>query len=89
MLDTSDLENSNKRLMQTTTIVPFPERVATKVLVTSSDVIHSWGVPTAGIKTDGTPGRLVEVSLILDKVGEILGRCYQLCGAYSWFYAST
>jgi len=85
MLDASELENTNKRLMQTTTIVPFPEGIVTKVLVTSSDVIHSWGVPSAGIKTDGTPGRLIEASLIIDNVGEIAGRCYELCGAYHGF----
>nr|YP_011003932.1 cytochrome c oxidase subunit 2 [Dactylogyrus simplex]WPS93110.1 cytochrome c oxidase subunit 2 [Dactylogyrus simplex] len=52
----------------------------TRLLVTSSDVIHSFSVPDLGIKVDAIPGRINQVSYTPDRVGSFVGYCSELCG---------
>ena len=52
-----------------------------KVIVTASDVIHSWGVPAFWVKIDAVPGRLNETWFKADKPGVYYGQCFELCGA--------
>ena len=52
-----------------------------KVLVTSSDVIHAWGVPAFWVKMDAVPGRINETWFRADREGVYYGVCYELCGA--------
>jgi len=40
-------------------LLPYGAR--TRVLITSADVLHSWALPTLGVKADATPGRLAQV----------------------------
>jgi len=51
-----------------------------KLITTSSDVIHSFSVPTLGLKLDSVPGRLKEVSTMLLLTGVYYGQCSELCG---------
>ena len=48
--------------------------------VTASDVIHSWTIPSFGVKQDGVPGRLAELWFQADKEGVYFGQCSELCG---------
>lgn len=50
-------------------------------LVTSADVIHSWTVPTLGVKTDAIPGRLNYLSTNVPFAGVYYGQCSEICGA--------
>lgn len=50
-------------------------------LVTSADVIHSWTVPTLGIKTDAIPGRLNYLSTSVPFSGVYYGQCSEICGS--------
>lgn len=50
-------------------------------LVTSADVIHSWTVPTLGIKTDAIPGRLNYLSTRVPFSGVYYGQCREICGS--------
>nr|YP_010350543.1 cytochrome c oxidase subunit II [Capsala katsuwoni]UOK11867.1 cytochrome c oxidase subunit 2 [Capsala katsuwoni] len=52
-----------------------------RLLVTSSDVIHSFALPDLGIKCDAIPGRINQVICIPDYVGVFVGYCSELCGA--------
>nr|YP_010372294.1 cytochrome c oxidase subunit 2 [Capsala martinieri]UOX29714.1 cytochrome c oxidase subunit 2 [Capsala martinieri] len=52
-----------------------------RLLVTSSDVIHSFAVPDLGIKCDAIPGRINQVVCIPDYMGVFVGYCSELCGA--------
>ena len=52
-----------------------------KMIVTSNDVIHSFGVPAFWAKMDAVPGRLNEMSFTIEKEGVYYGQCYELCGA--------
>jgi len=50
-------------------------------LITSADVIHSWTVPTLGIKTDAIPGRLNFLSRVIPFSGVYFGQCREICGS--------
>jgi cytochrome c oxidase subunit II len=58
-----------------------PRGAVVKVLVTSNDVIHSWGVPAFWVKMDAVPGRINETWFTADRTGVFYGVCYELCGA--------
>jgi cytochrome c oxidase subunit 2 len=58
-----------------------PAGATVKVIVTSNDVIHAFGVPAFWVKVDAVPGRLNETWFKVDKPGLYYGQCYELCGA--------
>jgi cytochrome c oxidase subunit 2 len=60
-------------------VVPIGATV--KMIVTSNDVIHAWGVPAFWTKIDAVPGRLNETWFRADRLGVFYGVCYELCGA--------
>ncbi len=68
------------RLLDTDYRVVLPVGTNVRVLLTSDDVIHSWAVPSLGIKTDGIPGRLNETWLRVEEAGVYYGQCSELCG---------
>nr|YP_009166305.1 cytochrome c oxidase subunit II [Argopecten purpuratus]ALA07939.1 cytochrome c oxidase subunit II [Argopecten purpuratus] len=62
--------------------LPVPVGGVTRVLVTSEDVLHSWGAPRLHLKVDAIPGRLTRGLFELKLPGVIKGMCVELCGAY-------
>ena len=58
-----------------------PVGAVVKVITTSTDVIHSFGVPAFWIKMDAVPGRLNETWFEATRPGVYYGVCYELCGA--------
>nr|ALO77164.1 cytochrome c oxidase subunit 2 [Phloiophilus edwardsi] len=60
-------------------IIPFNSQI--RMLVTSMDVIHSWTVPSLGVKIDATPGRLNQIGFIINRSGLFFGQCSEICGA--------
>jgi len=58
-----------------------PVGAVVKMIVTSNDVIHAWGVPAFWTKIDAVPGRLNETWFRADREGVFYGVCYELCGA--------
>jgi len=64
-------------------LLPYGAR--TRVLVSAADVIHSWALPTLGIKLDGTPGRLGQTYVWPRRPGVVYGQCSEICGAYHSF----
>nr|AKS03999.1 cytochrome c oxidase subunit 2 [Spadella cephaloptera] len=76
------MDNSlNPRLLQTDHHVVLPFGIPTRVVVTAADVLHSWALPTAGIKADCIPGRLNQVMTLLDRSGVYYGQCSEICGS--------
>lgn len=59
----------------------IPSNNLTLALITSADVLHSWTIPTLGIKSDATPGRLNFLNLNPNSVGVFYGQCSELCGS--------
>lgn len=61
------------------TVVPFNTDL--RVLVSSADVLHSWTVPSLGVKADAIPGRLNQISFRCLRPGVYFGQCSEICGA--------
>ncbi|KIZ00486.1 cytochrome c oxidase subunit II [Monoraphidium neglectum] len=61
----TDPEPGQLRLLDVDERLVLPTNSLIRVLVTSSDVIHSWAVPSLGVKIDAIPGRLNQVCVLL------------------------
>jgi cytochrome c oxidase subunit 2 len=72
---------SNIRLLDTDNSVILPVFAQVRVLVSSSDVLHSWAIPRIGVKIDACPGRLNQVKFTALRVGKFYGQCSEICGA--------
>jgi cytochrome c oxidase subunit 2 len=59
-------------------IIPVGKRI--RILTTSTDVIHSFFVPSLGVQRYAIPGRTIETWLEADKEGTFYGECNQICG---------
>lgn len=73
------------RLLETDNRVVLPTKTHIKLLITSGDVLHSWAVPSFGIKVDACPGRLTEASLFIKRKGTFYGQCSEICGVNHGF----
>lgn len=76
----SDLEPGSLRLLEVDNRVVLPELTHVRILVTAGDVIHSFAVPSLGIKCDAYPGRLNELSIFINREGVYYGQCSEICG---------
>ncbi|WPK27798.1 cytochrome c oxidase subunit 2 (mitochondrion) [Australozyma saopauloensis] len=74
------LEEGNTRLLDTDTSIVLPVDTHVRFIVTANDVMHSFAVPSLGIKIDATPGRLNQVSTLMERTGVFYGQCSELCG---------
>lgn len=75
-----DSAKSQIRLLSTDNPVVLPVDTDIQILVTASDVIHSWAIPSLGLKTDAVPGRNNETWVRITKPGTYYGQCSELCG---------
>ena len=60
-----------------------------RLLITSSDVIHSFSIPSLGLKVDRVPGRINQIFLSPINKGIYLGICSEICGANHAFMPIT
>nr|YP_010138708.1 cytochrome c oxidase subunit II [Compsilura concinnata]QQJ94221.1 cytochrome c oxidase subunit II [Compsilura concinnata] len=81
MIPTNELSNNNFRLLDVDNRVIIPMNSQIRMLVTSADVIHSWTIPSLGVKVDGTPGRLNQINFFINRPGLFFGQCSEICGA--------
>nr|YP_010536431.1 cytochrome c oxidase subunit II [Chaetocnema confinis]UYC28909.1 cytochrome c oxidase subunit 2 [Chaetocnema confinis] len=81
MIPTNELNLFNFRLLEVDNrmVIPFESNI--RLLVTAADVIHSWTIPSLGVKIDATPGRLNQVSFFVNRSGIFFGQCSEICGA--------
>lgn len=80
ILPTEDLATGDYRLLEVDNRVVLPIKIEVRVLVTAADVIHSWAVPSLGVKIDAIPGRLNQVGFTANKPGVFYGQCSEICG---------
>nr|QJC59492.1 cytochrome c oxidase subunit 2 [Sargassum fusiforme] len=73
------------RLLEVDNRLFVPINTHIRVLVTSADVLHSWAVPSLGIKVDACPGRLNQVFLFVKREGVFYGQCSEICGVNHGF----
>nr|YP_010467033.1 cytochrome c oxidase subunit II [Atkinsoniella zizhongi]UVF28952.1 cytochrome c oxidase subunit II [Atkinsoniella zizhongi] len=81
MKPTNDLILNDFRLLDTDNRIVLPYNINTRILVTSNDVIHSWTIPSMGVKIDASPGRINQGSIMINRPGLFFGQCSEICGA--------
>lgn len=69
------------RLLETDNHLLIPNNTETRLLISANDVIHSWTIPSIGVKADAIPGRINQVSLKPLISGVFFGQCSEICGA--------
>jgi len=87
MLYETELQKGDRRLLETDEALILDAATPTVLLVTSMDVLHSFAVPSLGIKVDACPGRLNQVPFTVDSdfKGTLYGQCSELCGVNHGF----
>ena len=80
MLKDNELKPGQFRLLEVDNRLVIPVDTTVRVLLTSEDVLHSWAIPSMGVKTDTVPGRLNETWLRATREGVFYGQCSELCG---------
>lgn len=80
-----NLEEEQLRLLSVDFQAILPIKTHIRTLITSSDVLHSWAVPSLGVKLDACPGRLNQVGIFIKRVGIFYGQCSEICGVNHGF----
>nr|YP_009731644.1 cytochrome c oxidase subunit II [Neoplerochila paliatseasi]QHR79414.1 cytochrome c oxidase subunit II [Neoplerochila paliatseasi] len=80
MKPTNELLENEFRLLDVDNRVVLPINTPTRILITSADVIHSWTIPSLGIKIDATPGRLNQGTMFIKRPTLMFGQCSEICG---------
>ena len=81
MIPESDLETGDLRLLEVDNQLVVPTNTHVRCILTSADVIHSWAIPSLGVKLDCVPGRLNQTSFLANREGTFYGQCSEICGA--------
>jgi len=81
----TDLKLGEYRLLETDNRVVLPIGLEIRILITAADVIHSWAIPSLGVKVDAIPGRLNQIGFTILLPGLYFGQCSEICGANHTF----
>nr|YP_009370112.1 cytochrome c oxidase subunit II [Bavayia robusta]BAX39019.1 cytochrome c oxidase subunit II [Bavayia robusta] len=81
MIPLQELTPGLNRLLEVDHYMVVPVESPVRMLITAEDVLHSWAVPTLGIKTDAIPGRLNQTTFITTRPGIFYGQCSEICGS--------
>nr|QHZ87442.1 cytochrome c oxidase subunit II [Anotogaster sieboldii] len=81
MIPYNEMQENGFRLLEVDNRTVLPLQTQIRVLITAADVLHSWAVPSLGVKVDATPGRLNQTSFFMNRPGLLFGQCSEICGA--------
>nr|QTC08216.1 cytochrome c oxidase subunit II [Chauliodes pectinicornis] len=81
MIPYNEMPLSGFRLLDVDNRIVLPMLSQIRILVTAADVLHSWTIPSLGVKIDATPGRLNQSSFFINRPGLFYGQCSEICGA--------
>nr|YP_009141831.1 cytochrome c oxidase subunit II [Dendrolimus tabulaeformis]AIQ80163.1 cytochrome c oxidase subunit II [Dendrolimus punctatus wenshanensis]QVO50889.1 cytochrome c oxidase subunit II [Dendrolimus punctatus]AIQ80176.1 cytochrome c oxidase subunit II [Dendrolimus punctatus wenshanensis]AIQ80241.1 cytochrome c oxidase subunit II [Dendrolimus tabulaeformis]UKG18873.1 cytochrome c oxidase subunit II [Dendrolimus punctatus] len=81
MIPSNELTLNGFRLLDVDNRIVLPLNNQIRIMVTATDVIHSWTVPALGVKVDANPGRLNQTNFFLNRPGLFFGQCSEICGA--------
>nr|YP_010465711.1 cytochrome c oxidase subunit II [Vietnamella sinensis]UUL99596.1 cytochrome c oxidase subunit II [Vietnamella sinensis]UUL99622.1 cytochrome c oxidase subunit II [Vietnamella sinensis] len=81
MIPTNDLSDNMFRLLEVDNRAVLPMKAQIRILITAADVLHSWALPSLGVKVDAMPGRLNQTSFLMNRPGLFYGQCSEICGA--------
>nr|YP_010600231.1 cytochrome c oxidase subunit II [Cyclopelta obscura]WAL05733.1 cytochrome c oxidase subunit 2 [Cyclopelta obscura] len=77
----SNMMNNEFRLLDVDNRTVLPMNSQIRLMITSADVLHSWAMPSLGVKIDAVPGRLNQGSININRPGLMFGQCSEICGA--------
>nr|QDA23181.1 cytochrome c oxidase subunit II [Systolederus spicupennis] len=80
MLTENSLNKDSFRLLEVDNRTILPINTNIRILTSASDVLHSWTIPTLGIKIDAIPGRLNQGMFLIKRPGLMFGQCSEICG---------
>jgi len=80
LIPEDDLIEGQLRLLEVDERLILPVKKQLRLFITASDVLHSWAVPSLGIKLDACPGRLNQIALYIKRSGVYYGQCSEICG---------
>ena len=80
MIPEDDLQDGGLRMLEVDNRVILPELTHVRLVITSADTIHSFAIPSLGIKADAYAGRLNQVSVLINREGVFFGMCSEICG---------
>jgi cytochrome c oxidase subunit 2 len=83
------LNPSEFRLLDVDNRLILPINIKIRIIITATDVIHSWTIPSLGVKTDATPGRLNQTTFKINRPGLFFGQCSEICGSNHRFIPIT
>lgn len=89
MLEDDELKPGQPRLLAVDNEVVVPVNRTIHVLITASDVLHNWTIPSFGVKVDAVPGRVIKTWFRSTRVGTFYGQCSELCGQRHAFMPIT
>nr|QOV03257.1 cytochrome c oxidase subunit II [Orfelia nemoralis] len=81
MIQPMDMNINNIRLLDVDNRTVIPMNMQIRILITANDVLHSWTIPSLGVKVDATPGRLNQTNFMINRPGLYYGQCSEICGA--------
>nr|YP_010836243.1 cytochrome c oxidase subunit II [Paradoxopsyllus custodis]WGC90505.1 cytochrome c oxidase subunit 2 [Paradoxopsyllus custodis] len=81
MIPSTEMLDNNFRLLDVDNRIILPFNSQIRILITATDVLHSWTIPSIGIKVDATPGRLNQSNFLINRPGLFFGQCSEICGA--------
>nr|QLD97078.1 cytochrome c oxidase subunit 2 [Secretargas transgariepinus]QLD97091.1 cytochrome c oxidase subunit 2 [Secretargas transgariepinus] len=81
MIPENEYKKSSFRLLDVDNRVIIPYNTNIRFMISSTDVIHSWTIPTMGMKMDAIPGRLNQMFSTANRAGVFFGQCSEICGA--------
>nr|YP_010946403.1 cytochrome c oxidase subunit II [Haplosymploce aurantiaca]WGO57121.1 cytochrome c oxidase subunit II [Haplosymploce aurantiaca] len=81
MIPQNEMKSSDFRLLDVDNRAALPMNTFIRIIITAADVLHSWTVPSLGVKADATPGRLNQTSFLISRPGLFYGQCSEICGA--------
>lgn len=73
------------RNLETNKRIVLPTNTHIRLLISAVDVLHSWTIPSFGIKVDACPGRLNQANLFIKRFGIFFGQCSEICGVNHGF----
>ncbi|KAI3911514.1 hypothetical protein MKW98_010401 [Papaver atlanticum] len=80
MIPEDDSELGQSRLLEVDNRVVVPAKTYIRIIITSADVLHSWVVPSLGVKCDAVPGRSNQTSILVQREGVYYGQCSEIRG---------
>nr|QEJ81479.1 cytochrome c oxidase subunit 2 [Luciola sp. FM20] len=80
MIPSNEQKKMYFRLLEVDNRLTLPTTTQIRMMISSTDVIHSWTIPSSSVKIDATPGRLNQTTLYMNRIGVFFGQCSEICG---------